>query len=89
VRSAAVRSADGSTHVAFALLGSSPTSSVLTTDPTWSDGSPSFSPDGSLIVFGRFGVQNPPVSGGIWVIGINGSGLTQLATDGAYPLWLP
>lgn len=83
------RSADGSTHVAFALLGSSPTSSVLTTDPTWSDGSPSFSPDGSLIVFGRFGVQNPPVSGGIWVIGINGSGLTQLATDGAYPLWLP
>ena len=84
-----VRSADGSTHVAFALLGSSPTSSVLTTDPTWSDGSPSFSPDGSLIVFGRFGVQNPPVSGGIWVIGINGSGLTQLATDGAYPLWLP
>jgi len=58
-----VRSADGSTHVAFALLGSSPTSSVLTTDPTWSDGSPSFSPDGSLIVFGRFGVQNPPVFG--------------------------
>lgn len=84
-----VRSADGSTHVAFAPSGSSPTSSVLTTDPTWSDGSPSFSPDGSLIVFGRFGAQNPPVSSGIWVIGTNGSGLTQLATDGAFPRWLP
>ena len=84
-----VRSADGSTHVAFAPLGSSPTSTVLTSDPTWSDGSPSFSPDGSLIVFGRFGSQGQPVSGGIWVIGINGSGLTQLATDGAFPRWLP
>ncbi len=85
----AVRNADGSTHVAFASLGSLPTPSVLTTDPTWSDGSPSFSPDGSLIVFGRFGSQNPTASGGIWIIGNNGSGLTQLATDGAYPRWLP
>ena len=90
----AVQIADGSAHLVFASSGSSATSSALTSDPTWSDGSPSFSPDGSLIVFGRFGppsptVSGPAVSGGIWVIGINGSGLTQLATDGAYPLWLP
>jgi hypothetical protein len=85
----AVSNPDGSTHLAFAVSASSAASGLLTSDPTWSEGAPSFSPDGSLIVFGRFGVHSPTVSDGIWIIGPNGSGLTKLATDGAYPRWLP
>ena len=90
----AVRDADGSTHLVYAATGGSATSTVLTSDPAWGDGSPSFSPDGSLIVFGRFAPQSPSaaasvVSGGIWVVRTDGSGLTQLATNGAYPIWLP
>jgi hypothetical protein len=85
----AVRAADGSTHIGFASSADAATSSLLTDDPAWSEGSPSLSPDGSLIVFGRFGTRSATASGGIWIIGPNGTGLTNLATDGAYPRWLP
>ena len=84
-----VRSADGSTHVASSVSAGSQSWSTLTTDPSWSEGSPSFSPDGSLIVFGRFGTRTPTISGGIWVIAPDGNGLLNLATDGAYPRWMP
>ena len=60
----AVRNADGSTDLDFASSGGAAMSSTLTTDPTWSDGSPSFSPGGSLIVFGRFESKDPTASGG-------------------------
>ena len=85
----AVKNADGATHLVFAASAAFPPSGLITADPSWSEGSPSFSPDGSLIVFGRFGTHSPTASGGIWIIGPNGVGLTNLATDGAYPRWLP
>jgi len=84
-----VHNADGATHLVFAASAGFPPSGLITADPFWSEGSPSFSPDGSLIVFGRFGTRSPTASGGIWIIGPNGTGLTNLATDGAYPRWLP
>ena len=84
-----VRGADGSTHVASSVSAGSQNWSVLTTDPNWSEGSPSFSPDGSRIVFGRFGTRTPTISGGIWIVGPDGGGLQNLATDGAYPRWMP
>ena len=85
----AVKNADGASHLVFAASAAFPPSGLITADPSWSEGSPSFSPDGSLIVFGRFGTHSPTASGGIWIIGPNGMGLKNLATDGAYPRWLP
>jgi WD40 repeat protein len=84
-----VRAADGAIHLAAGSSANPRVSQLLTTDPAWSEGSPSFSPDGSLIVFGRFGTRSPTVSGGIWIIAPDGTSLTNLATDGAYPRWLP
>jgi hypothetical protein len=84
-----VRTLDGSTHLAVAASPDGPASGLLTSNPTWSDASPSFSPDGSEIVFARFPARSPMLSGGIWTIGRNGLGLTNLAIDGAYPRWLP
>jgi hypothetical protein len=85
----AIHSADGSIHLAYAPSASRTAVGQLTADSTWSEGSPSFSPDGSSIVFGRFGSHANTVSAGIWVISPSGIGLTKLATDGAYPRWLP
>jgi len=51
---AVLQTLDGSFHVAISLSGSSAGPVPLTNDRTWSDGSPSFSPDGSLVVFGRY-----------------------------------
>jgi hypothetical protein len=79
---------DGSTHISFVADGST-RYTILTDDPIWSDASPSFSPDGSAVVFARFGAHNPRVSGGIWVVNPDGSGLVNLSTDGACPHWLP
>jgi hypothetical protein len=84
-----VQTSDGSSHVAYAESPDGQVSGLLTANPTWSDGSPSFSPDGSVIVFSRVLTRNPTLSGGIWTIGRNGLGLANLATDGAYPRWLP
>ena len=84
-----VRSADGSTHLAFTASAANGTVGLLTNDPTWSEVSPSFSPDGSMIVFGRFSTTSPTASAGIWIIRPDGTELTNLAIDGAYPRWLP
>jgi Tol biopolymer transport system component len=83
-----VRAADGSTHMDYVPAGGGATS-LLTSDAIWSEASPSFSPDGSMIVFSRFGFHNPSVSGGIWVVRPNGTGLMNLSTDGCHPHWLP
>jgi hypothetical protein len=83
-----VRSGDGYTHVAYsASAGGSIT--LLTSDPAFNDNSTSFSPDGSTVVFGRVASTDQTVSAGIWVVKSDGSSLTNLATDGAYPRWLP
>jgi hypothetical protein len=42
-----------------------------------------------MVVFGRVPAGNPTISAGIWIVKPDGSGLTSLATDGAYPRWLP
>jgi hypothetical protein len=84
-----VAASDGSVHLAFTSAAGSTNSSALTGETGWNEGSPSFSPDGSLIVFGRYATADPRVSGGIWVIAPDGSGLKNLATDGAYPRWMP
>ena len=83
-----VQAADGSTHIDYLASVGGPVS-LLTNDPTWSEASPSFSPDGSAVVFSRYGAHNPSVSGGIWVVKPDGSGLVNLSTDGSLPRWLP
>jgi dipeptidyl aminopeptidase/acylaminoacyl peptidase len=83
-----IKAGDGSAHVAYLTqAGGSPT--LLTTDPTFTETSPSFSPDGSTLVFGRVASRSPGFSAGIWTVKPDGTGLTNLSTDGAYPRWLP
>ncbi len=84
-----VETSDGSAHLTYSASSTSADSIVLTTDSTWNEYSPSISPDGAKIVFGRVLSQIPTMSAGIWVVNKDGSGLTNLSTDGAYPRWLP
>jgi hypothetical protein len=76
------------THVAYA-SSSTRVLTLLTNNPAYSETSPSFSPDGHMVVFGRVSADSPTISAGIWIVKPDGSGLTNLATDGAYPRWLP
>ena len=46
-------------------------------------GKPSWSPDGTKIAFARF------YAGGIFTIGVDGAGLTQVTTDGIEAAWSP
>jgi hypothetical protein len=81
-------SVDGSRHLAASTTaGGTPTQ--LTTDPQYSESSPSWSPDSSTIVFARVGNLNPALSAGIWTVKPDGSGLTNLSVDGTCPRWLP
>jgi hypothetical protein len=83
-----VKSADGSVHLAFVTqAGATPT--PLATDPTFIEMSPSFSPSGATLVFGRVGSQSLDVSAGIWTVKPDGTGLANISTDGGYPRWLP
>jgi hypothetical protein len=83
-----VKSADGFVHVAYVTqAGSTPT--LLATDSSFVEMSPSISPSGATIVFGRVGAEAPGVSAGIWTVKVDGTGLTNLSTDGGYPRWLP
>ena len=83
-----VKSANGSVHVAYATqAGGSPT--LLATDPSFTEMSPSFSPAGASLVFGRVGSQSLGISAGIWTVRPDGTSLTNLSTDGGYPRWLP
>jgi hypothetical protein len=83
-----VKSADGTYHLAYAVRPEA-SARELTSDPTWWELSPSFSPDGSQIVFGRARAADPKSSAGIWVIGVTGDNPVNLAVDGAYPRWVP
>lgn len=62
---------------------------ALTTAPDLADRSPTFSPDGTTLLFGRVLVGDPTRSAGIWLVGLDGRDLRQLATDGAGARWLP
>ena len=83
-----VATPDGNFHLAYA---SRPTTAMvqITGDPNFDESSPSFSPDGSMIVFGRVEPHEKTRSAGIWVIGTDGKNLAELSTDGAYPRWIP
>ena len=83
-----VQSDDGTIHVAFVTqAGASPL--LLATDSNFIEMSPSFSPSGATIVFGRVASQSLGVSAGIWTVKPDGTGLINLSTDGGYPRWLP
>jgi len=83
-----VKGTDGSIHLEL-LGGTGTTPLVLTTETSFSETSPSFSPDGSTLVFGRVSALTPGGSAGIWLVKADGSELTNLSVDGAYPRWLP
>ena len=83
-----VRGGDGSNHLAFSAQVDG-SARLLTDDPKFGEAGPSFSPDGKVIVFARIGAQTPDVSAGIWTINTDGTGLTNLSTDGASPRSLP
>jgi hypothetical protein len=80
--------ADGSYHLSYESAPGG-ASVALTTDATYRDAGPSFSPNGSVIAFARVGSQTPFVSAGIWTINVDGTGLTILSTDGSSPDWVP
>jgi hypothetical protein len=82
-----IRGTDGSNHVGFsALPGGSAT--LVTDEMAYNESMPSFSPDGSAVVFAR-SVGSPASSMGIWRANTDGTGLTNLSTDGSYPNWIP
>jgi Periplasmic component of the Tol biopolymer transport system len=83
-----VRAGDGSTHLAYAARPGGELK-LLTNDPAFSEMSPSFRPDGQMVVFGRVRSQDPTLSAGIWIVKPDGTGLTNLSLDGAFPRWLP
>ena len=80
--------ADGWSHVIY-LSAAGQTATALTNDPSFSESEPSFSPDGSAVVFGRAGSRSPDVSAGIWKVNSDGTGLTDLSPDGYAPRWIP
>lgn len=83
-----IKGTDGSDHVGFsALPGGSPT--LVTDEVSFNESMPSFSPDGSAVVFARTTTGPPAVSAGIWRANTDGTDLTNLSTDGSYPTWNP
>jgi Tol biopolymer transport system component len=83
-----VRAGDGSIHLAYSARPGGPLE-PLTNDPAYSEMSPSFRPDGQMVVFGRVRSQAPTLSAGIWIVKPDGTGLTNLSLDGTFPRWLP
>ena len=83
-----VMASDGSNHLGYSPLADGSVA-LLMDSPLFRESSPSFSGDGKTIVFARTGSQTPDISAGIWIIDADGSGLTNLSTDGTYPRWLP
>jgi WD40 repeat protein len=83
-----VKATDGTLHVSY-LTRESGSLKLLVADGSFGETSPTFSPDGSTLAFGRVQAQMTWVSAGIWTIKPDGTGLANLSTDGAYPRWLP
>jgi len=75
-------------HLGYAALRSKPPE-ALTSAADVLDRSPAFSPDGTTLLFGRVLAADPSRSAGIWLAGLDGRDLRQLATDGADARWLP
>jgi hypothetical protein len=75
-------------HVNYVPLGTS-APVPLTTDTDLADRSPTFSPNGDMVLFLRVSTGALDRSEGIWIVQPNGRGLRQLSIDGSYPRWLP
>ena len=61
----------------------------LTDDPA-QDGFPSWSPDGQLVLFSRYGAEVAPEKTGLWVVSPDGGAPRQLTTViGEHPDWSP
>ena len=83
-----VPQSDGSVHLGIVdQAGGQP--KLLVDDADYSEMSPSFSPSGAALVFGRVGSSAPGISAGIWTIKPDGTGLVELSPDGVFPDWLP
>ena len=80
--------APSGSHVGYSTLLSAPPE-PLTTDTNLLDRTPSFSPDGTTLVFVRIRAADPTLSAGIWLCGLTGRDLRQLASDGTDARWLP
>jgi dipeptidyl aminopeptidase/acylaminoacyl peptidase len=50
---------------------------------------PSLSPDGSRVVFGRHRTGDSATELGLWTANVNGSGLRRLTKVGEHPVWSP
>jgi hypothetical protein len=61
----------------------------ITTSAAWSERSPWFSPDGSLIVFGRVSSTAQATPGGIWITGPYDAVPRLLSSDGVCPRFVP
>ena len=75
-------------HIGYSsLLSAAP--EPLTTDANLLDRTPSFSPDGTTLVFVRVRVADSTRSAGIWLCALTGRDLRQVASDGTDARWLP
>ncbi|HEX7491739.1 MAG TPA: Ig-like domain-containing protein [Candidatus Limnocylindrales bacterium] len=82
-----IKGTDGSYHIGFsALPGGSAT--LVTDEAAYNEAMPSFSTDGSAVVFAR-STGTPAITVGIWRANTDGTDLTNLSTDGSYPNWIP
>lgn len=79
----------GVVRVAVEQLGGGAPVRPLTTDAGFADRAPAFSPDGSVVLFGRVQASRLDVSAGIWTAARSTGAVVQLTTDGAAPQWLP
>ena len=63
--------------------------SPLVTDDQYAHGALSWSPDGGQLLFQRYPVNAANGQTGIWTYTVFSKHLTQIATNGYYPQWLP
>ncbi len=61
----------------------------LVTDPNYSHGALSWSPDGGQLLMQRYAFVEPNALPGIWVYQADSKSLTQIASNGFFPQWLP
>ncbi len=81
---------DGVDHLYLEATPWTPTSGrKITLDAAWNERWPSFSPDGSQIVFSRVSAQTPTQSGGIWIMRPDDPTPTVLSPDGIWPRFVP